>query len=93
MDDADAAVNAIVDAMPLLRFPEERRVVFTPGVPLDFYGAMDGKLHANGDEFHIKGINWYGTEGKQLMLEGLTQRPIGRLLDFPTSFVPDAFSH
>ena len=37
---------------------EPRREVFTAGVPLDFYGARDGKLHANGAEFHIKGINW-----------------------------------
>ena len=54
-----AAVKEIVDNMPLLQQPlEERRVMYTPGTPLDFYGARDGKLHANGAEFHIKGINW-----------------------------------
>ena len=57
--EADVAVKDIVDAMPLLQLPKaERSVVFTPGAPLDFYGNGDGKLHANGREFDIKGINW-----------------------------------
>ena len=57
----EIAANNVVDAMPLLSRranDEARRVVFTAGEPLDFYGARDGKLHANGGEFHIKGINW-----------------------------------
>ena len=55
----DADVAAVVDNMPLLQLPREvRHEIFTPGDPLDFYGARDGKLHANGAEFHIKGINW-----------------------------------
>ena len=56
----EQAANNIVNGMPLLQFGTEsaRRIVFTPGEPLDFYGAHDGKLHANGGEFHIKGINW-----------------------------------
>lgn len=59
MGEAEDAVARFVDRMPLLQKPfEERRLVFTPGTPLDFYGAGDGKLHANGAEFHIKGINW-----------------------------------
>ena len=59
LSDEDAAVEAIVDDMPLLKItPRARNTIFTPGVPLDFYGARDGKLHANGEEFHIKGINW-----------------------------------
>ena len=49
---------------------------------VNFYGANDGKLHANGKEFHIKGINWYGTDGKKMILEGLNERPLGALLDF-----------
>ena len=57
--EADVAVKDIVDAMPLLQLPTaERSVVFTPGAPLDFYGNGDGKLHANGRELDIKGINW-----------------------------------
>ena len=79
---ADDAVRAVVDAMPLLRMPtSERRTLYTPSEPLDFYGD-DGKLHANGEEFHIKGINWYGTEGKLMMLEGLDVKPIGKIFDF-----------
>lgn len=56
---AEEAVSSHVDNMPLLQQPlEERRILYTPGTPLDFYGARDGKLHANGMVFHIKGINW-----------------------------------
>lgn len=86
MPDVGRIVASVVDAMDLLRFhPEKQRVILTRGEPLDFYGAGDGKLHANGDVFHIKGINWYGTEGKQMMLEGASVRPIGSLLDFLAS--------
>ena len=57
--DADDKAAALVDNMPLLQRPAEpRRVILTKGVPLDFYGARDGMLHADGAEFHIKGINW-----------------------------------
>ena len=59
MGEAEDAVARIVNSMPLLQKPlEERQNIYTPGAPLDFYGAGDGKLHANGQEFHIKGINW-----------------------------------
>ena len=30
--------------------------------PIDFYGAQ-GKLYANGQLFHVKGVTWYGSEG------------------------------
>ena len=76
-------VESIIGNMPLLQQPrEQRRTEFVVDKPLDFYGARDGKLHANGQVFHIKGINWYGTEGKQMMLEGLHVKPIDRLFDF-----------
>lgn len=52
-----SAVRTVLDAMPLLKMPRaSRRTILTTGAPLDFYGAADGKLHANGGEFHIKGI-------------------------------------
>ena len=53
-------VNRQIDSLPMLQNIRPRRTVFTKGAPFDFYGARDGKLHANGQEFNIKGINWYG---------------------------------
>ena len=80
---ADDAVASVVGRMPLLHKPREaRRTMVVNNDPLDFYGAKDGMLHANGDVFHVKGINWYGTEGKQMMLEGLHVKPIDRIFDF-----------
>ncbi|KAL1525711.1 hypothetical protein AB1Y20_020556 [Prymnesium parvum] len=32
------------------------------GLPLEFGTKFDGKLYANGEPFHIKGINWFGSE-------------------------------
>lgn len=82
---SDDIVDRIVDAMPLLSMPlSQRETLYTAGGPFDFHGRGDGKLYANDKEFHIKGINWYGTEGKQLMLEGLNMRPLGKILDFLT---------
>lgn len=49
--------------------------------PVDFYGQDDGKLYANGKVFMIKGVNWYGTEEKTMMLEGLDKRSMGEILD------------
>ena len=36
--------------------PQPRQVIFTAGEPLNFYGARDGKLYANGKPFHVKGV-------------------------------------
>ena len=80
---AEDAVASIVGRMEHLKLPAEpRRTMIVNDQPLDFYGARDGMLHANGEVFHIKGINWYGTEGRQMMLEGLREKPIDRLFDF-----------
>jgi len=82
---SDRVVDSIVDSMPLLSMPlAQRGTLYTAGEPFDMGGRGDGKLYADGKEFHIKGINWYGTEGKQMMLEGLNMRPLGKLLDFLT---------
>lgn len=54
--------------------PTERRV-------LDFYGR-GGRLYANGKEFKMKGVNWFGQESKLRVPFGLWERPLGDLLDF-----------
>ena len=47
-----------------------------------FQTGADGKLRANGKEFVIKGINWWGTEGPTRVFGGLKQRSMDGLLDF-----------
>ena len=47
-----------VDSMPMLHTPRERTSIRTGGAPLDFYAGRNGRLYANGEEFHFKGINW-----------------------------------
>tara|TARA_B110001452_G_scaffold85805_1_gene70125 strand:+ start:470 stop:3088 length:2619 start_codon:yes stop_codon:yes gene_type:complete len=54
--------------------PTERRVI-------DFYGR-GGRLYANGIEFKMKGVNWFGQESKLRVPFGLWERPLGDLLDF-----------
>ena len=49
--------------------------------PVEFYGRNDGKLYANGRVFFIKGVNWYGTEEKSMMLEGLDKRSMADIFD------------
>ena len=39
------------------------KVAIKPGRPLAFE-ARDGRLYADGKLFHVKGINWYGSEGR-----------------------------
>ena len=48
---------------------------------IDFYGR-DGKLFANGKEFHVKGLSWFGQESKKRVPYGLWERPLTELLDF-----------
>ena len=43
---------------------------------------MDGKLYANGQPFHVKGINWFGSETEMTVPGGLRERRMGELLDF-----------
>ena len=53
-DDATAPQpSAASDDVPPV--PDDRK-------PLAFGTKFDGKLYANGEPFHIKGVNWYGTE-------------------------------
>lgn len=57
---AEHMVETVIQKMPLQKLGylmQPRRAILTNGEPLNFYGANDGKLHANGGEFHIKGIN------------------------------------
>ena len=50
-------------------------------VVIDFYGR-DGKLYANGKEFNVKGLSWFGQESKKRVPYGLWERPLTELLDF-----------
>jgi len=76
-------VQQQVHSLPTLHQAHERQSVqVTATGTLEFSGGQDGKLYANGVEFRIKGINWYGTDGKMMILEGLNERPLGALLDF-----------
>ena len=45
---------------------------------MDFYGR-DGKLFANGKEFHVKGLSWFGQESKKRVPYGLWERPQRRI--------------
>ena len=49
---------------------------------IDFYAPGDGTLRANGRELHIKGANWFGTEGQHAVLYGLEKRSLDDLLAF-----------
>ena len=46
------------------------------------FQSMDGKLYANGQPFHVKGINWFGSETEMTVPGGLRERRMGELLDF-----------
>ena len=50
--------------------------------PPGFETGTDGRLMANGKEFVIKGINWWGTEGPTRVFGGLRKRSMDGLLDF-----------
>ncbi|KAL1512239.1 hypothetical protein AB1Y20_005501 [Prymnesium parvum] len=50
---------------------------------LDFYSnGRDGVLYANGVQFSIKGLNWFGAETAMRVPDGLWKRSLGDLLDF-----------
>lgn len=51
-----------------------------PGKALDF-SARDGKLWANNKLFHVKGINWYGSEGRTGAPTGLHKHSIDWYVD------------
>ena len=68
-----------------LQLPHPRRLEQSPvddyldvdfQTPLDFYGMGDGRLHANGKVFMLRGVNWYGPAGTSRILEGLDKRPM-----------------
>jgi len=51
-----------------------------PGVPIDF-SAHEGALWANGKKFYVKGINWYGSEGRTGAPTGLHKHSIDWYID------------
>ena len=53
-----------------------------PAVAPGFQSGPDGFLHANGKRFHVKGINWWGSETANAVPGGLTHRTMDELLDF-----------
>lgn len=53
-----------------------------PGVAPGFQSGPDGFLHANGKRFHLKGVNWWGSETANAVPGGLMHRTIDELLDF-----------
>ena len=46
---------------------------------LDVYGH-GGRLYANGQPLHLKGLNWFGQEGPRRVPEGLSKRSLSDLL-------------
>jgi len=52
-----------------------------PYMPVEFE-ARNGTIFANLEPFKIKGINWYGMEGQDGVLGGLTKRRLEDMLDF-----------
>lgn len=48
---------------------------------LNFYGS-EGQLYANCKPFAIKGVNWFGSEGPQGVLEGLDRKPLAFFFEF-----------
>jgi hypothetical protein len=53
----------------------------TPGRPLIFDGRQ-GKLYADGELFNVKGINWYGSEGRTGAPSGMHKHPIDFYMKF-----------
>ena len=54
------------------------------GSHVDCYSveADGGTLRCNGHEFYIKGLNWFGPEGRERVPFGLWERPMRELLGF-----------
>ncbi|KAL1523818.1 hypothetical protein AB1Y20_018740 [Prymnesium parvum] len=75
--DAEARAELLAHGVPIVPVDE----LYAPNGVLDFYGAGDGRLHANGKVFYLRGINWYGAEGKGMMPEGMDVRRMSDLLD------------
>ena len=53
-----------------------------PHVAPGFQSGPDGFLYANGKRFHVKGINWWGSETVNAVPGGLQRRTMDELLDF-----------
>ena len=59
-----------------------------PDTPLDFFNKdMSGVIYAGNTvkdavPFHSLGINWYGSEGRNRLPEGLEYRPISWIMDY-----------
>ena len=51
-----------------------------PGTPLDFV-ARGGALYANGQPFHVKGINWFGSESRTGAPRGMHKHPLDWYID------------
>ena len=49
------------------------------------FQSMDGKLYANGQPFHVKGINWYGSEHRTGAPAGLHKHSIDYYMDWLAS--------
>ena len=53
-----------------------------PSTAPGFQSGPDGFLYANGRRFHIKGVNWWGSETANTVPGGLHRRTMDELLDF-----------
>ena len=53
-----------------------------PATEMIEWTASAGRIHANGEIFHIKGANWFGTEGQHAMLYGLEKHGLDYYLEF-----------
>ena len=62
--------------------PAESQRKASPQAAPGFQSGPDGFLYANGKRFHIKGLNWWGSEGVNAVPGGLHRRTVEELLDF-----------
>ena len=54
----------------------------SPPVPFIDFETSGAQILANGAQFHIKGVNWFGFESKDGVLGGLGYQPLDNLLQF-----------
>ena len=55
---------------------------FMVGQEVRFYATADGKLYANGLEFRIKGVNWFGSENRAGPPQGLDKHDLDWYMKF-----------
>ena len=65
--------NAVIDVAALLT---KKATPKAKGVPLHFEGRGDGLLYAEGLRFHVKGVNWYGSEDRTGAPTGLHKHSV-----------------